>query len=183
MRSTQASFGRLLLVNAFACLLLTTACHRSDPDAPSRTADLPVGRAAAENGKRRVHDQYDLARDEQRGGHTLARHVARTDEELQERLRREPQVSAASTYTDRGTAERVVAATLTRNRARIDNWLDRLGDRPNLVLDYHSQVEPIGRSLRRGRHNAVPCTDALVVLRWDRRQSFYVLTTYPEERK
>lgn len=183
MRSQQANSGRLLLVKVFACLSLTAACHGADPSAPPRTADLPLERAAAAVGKRQVHDQYDLERDEQRGGHTLTRHVARTDGELQERLRRERQVSAASTYTDRETAERVVAATLTRNRVRIENWLDRQGDRPNLVLDYHGQGEPIGRSLRRGRRNAVPCTDALVVLRWDRRQSFYVLTTYPEERK
>src|SRR5260221_2538567 len=47
---------------------------------------------------------YDLGRDEQRGGHTLARHVARTNEELRERLERERNISAASTWTDRATA-------------------------------------------------------------------------------
>ena len=40
------------------------------------------------------------------GGHTLARHVDKTDAELAERLRLEPQLSAASTYTDRAVAER-----------------------------------------------------------------------------
>jgi hypothetical protein len=42
------------------------------------------------------------------GGHTLARHVGKTDAELIERLRREPQISSASTYTDRGAvADRI----------------------------------------------------------------------------
>ena len=123
---------------------------------------------------------YDLARDEARGGHTLARHVGRSDEDLRDRLRRE-HVSAASTYTDRVTAERVVAAALAGNRVRVDAWLGRDGGRPNLVLDYRGEGgAPIGRSLRRGERRAVPCTDALVVLRWDGGRAFYVLTTYPE---
>ena len=49
---------------------------------------------------------YDLQADERLGGHTLARHVGRTDQELHERLRRDPQISAASTYTDVMTARR-----------------------------------------------------------------------------
>jgi hypothetical protein len=51
----------------------------------------------------------DLAASELMGGHTLARHVGRTDGQLRERLRREPNIAAASTYSDRATAERVVA--------------------------------------------------------------------------
>ena len=31
--------------------------------------------------------RYDLVRDEERGGHTLKKHVGRTDEQLEERLR------------------------------------------------------------------------------------------------
>jgi hypothetical protein len=39
----------------------------------------------------------------------------------------------------------------------------------------------LGRSLSRGEHTAIPCTRALVVLKWDeRRDRFYVLTAYPE---
>ncbi len=49
----------------------------------------------------------DLSIDDARGGHTLKRHVGRTDAQLAERLARE-HVSAASTYPDRATAERVV---------------------------------------------------------------------------
>ena len=42
----------------------------------------------------------------------------------------------------------------------------------------------IGRSMARGRRDAVPCENALIVLRWDeRREAFYVLTSYPEVRR
>ena len=125
--------------------------------------------------------RYDLGRDERRGGHTLARHIGRTDEELRARLVRESNVSAVFTYTDLPTAERVVAQTLARNRERVRAWLDRSGSRPNLALDYRGpRTVPIGRSLRRGARSAVVCVDAVVVLRWDQRRAFYVLTSYPE---
>jgi hypothetical protein len=49
-------------------------------------------------------DRYDLTAAERLGGHTLARHVGRTDAQLRDRLRREKNVSAASTYDDREVA-------------------------------------------------------------------------------
>jgi hypothetical protein len=125
-------------------------------------------------------ESYDLGADEAKGGHTLARHVGRSDAQLLERLQRERHISAASTYTDRAVAERTVARTLARHAAQVSAWEQRTGNRPNLALDYRGAADEIlGRSIRRGRRDAVPCTNALVVLRWDGRGSF-VLTTYPE---
>ena len=80
-----------------------------------------------------VTQRYDLERDE----HTLGRHVEQSDADLSEDLRREPRISAASTYTDRDTAERVVALALAQHRTRIDQWLARQGPRPNLAMDHH----------------------------------------------
>ena len=56
--------------------------------------------------------EYDLERDESRGGHTLDKHVGRSDDELRERLAREPNISAASTWTNRKIAEEAVSETL-----------------------------------------------------------------------
>ena len=128
---------------------------------------------------------YDLDADEKLGGHTLERHVGRSDSDLADRLRREPQISAASTYTDAATAKRVVGAAIARSRGRIQEWAGRGGgSRPNLVLNY---TEPggaaIGRSLSRRSRNSVPASRALVVLRWlPREQRWIVLTSYPEAR-
>lgn len=117
------------------------------------------------------------------GGHTLARHVGKTDDELRGRLRREPDISSASTYADRATAEAVVGAALSLAPRSFDFWRRRAGRRPNFVLHFTAD-HVIGRSMARGRVEAAPCEDALVVLRWDdRRQAFYVLTSYPEERR
>jgi hypothetical protein len=123
----------------------------------------------------------DLASAERLGGHTLARHVGRTDDELRERLRREPSIAAASTYPDRQTAERVIAAALERFRRRIEAWSARSGSRPNLTLDFRGDPRtPVGRSLRRGDTRVRACPDAVVVLRWHASGRFYVLTSYPE---
>lgn len=127
---------------------------------------------------------YDLERDEALGGHTIERHVGKTDEELRARLRRETQISAASTYADLETARRVVGAAVAQSRARIEAWSSRTGSRPNLVVNY---AEPggrsIGRSIRRGARVSSTASRALVVLRWlPRERRWIVLTSYPESR-
>lgn len=123
----------------------------------------------------------DLARDEKRGGHTLSRHVGLTDAQLRERLRKDGRLSAASTWPDRATAERVVTAAIKRSTRRIAEWTAREGSRANLVIDWPGDGKVIGRSLKRGAKEPVPCTRALVVLRWDAEaEIYYVLTSYPE---
>ena len=102
---------------------------------------LPIASVTAQAPRR------DLAADERCGGHTMARHVGKTDRELADRLRRQPDISAASTYTDLRTAETVVGAALARERSRIETWSARRGSRPNLALRYTSSgPQPIGRS-------------------------------------
>ena len=130
----------------------------------------------AEAAKRR-----DLTRDEKRGGHTLSRHVGLTDADLRERLRRDQRISAASTYPDRPTAEQAVTLALLANRKRVDGWALREGSRANLVIDWPGDGRILGRSLRRGAKAPVPCTRALVILKWNTEtEIYYVLTSYPE---
>lgn len=128
---------------------------------------------------------YDLERDEALGGHTLARHVGRTDAQLADRLRREPQISAASTYDDALMAKTTIALAIQQSRSRIDAWAARRGPRPNLVLNYAQRGGgSIGRSLARGARAPQPCDRALVVLRWlEREKTWIVLTSYPEARR
>ena len=120
---------------------------------------------------------HDLSTDERAGGHTLRKHVGRTDDDLRARLARED-ISAASTYTDRVAAEFAVGKALLESQSRIESWMARAGH-PNLVLDYRGN-EPIGRTLHRGSSASQPCADAKIVLRWLSSSEYYVLTSYPE---
>jgi len=125
----------------------------------------------------------DLSQDEAASGHTLRKHVSRTDEQLRERLRHERNISAASTWNDRGSAEAAVGAALAQQSNRINRWLERQNGHPNLVLDYDGDAShPFGRSLARGEDQVEPCSHATIVLKWDD-PSYHVLTAYPECRE
>lgn len=161
----------------------------SPPAGERADADVPPGRrmGPARPGRGPLADlrgaavRYDLRADERRGGHTIERHVGLTDEQLRARLQRES-ISAASTYADLETAERVVGLTLRRHAARVDTWKAREGARPNLVLPFAAPNQPaVGRVLRRGAREPVDAHAAVVVLRW-REGDAFVLTSYPEER-
>lgn len=124
----------------------------------------------------------NLEQDERAHGHTLQRHVGRTDAQLIERLKEETDISGASTYTDRAVAEHCVGAALLKNEAKIKAWLQS-GDKQNLVVEFVGDDQhPIGRSIRRGKTQSSPCYNAKVVLRPDGRGSYYVLTSYPDPR-
>jgi Bacterial CdiA-CT RNAse A domain len=123
----------------------------------------------------------DLSQDEAAGGHTLRKHVGRTDDELRQRLRHERNIAAASSWTDRETAERAVGVAIEQNRDKIDHWLTRSGGHANLVIDYDGDAShPVGRTLNRDSGQAEPCSHATIVLKWSGPRDYYVLTSYPE---
>jgi len=121
----------------------------------------------------------DLRQDEAAGGHILRKHVGATEEQLRERLERERNITGASTYTDRSTAEHAVGAAIAQSQDQIQNWLNRTGRHPNLVLDYDSDV-PIGRTMNRGEVHSHVCAHALIVLKYSGPNDYYVLTSYPD---
>ena len=157
-------------------LAATSSCQSSQPEAGKAPTQDSAGVARTASGP-----THDLSQDEAAGGHTLEKHVGRSDDQLRTRLRRERRISAASTYTDRETAERVVGTVLQQEQSKINRWLAREGGHPNLVLDYDGDAShPIGRTLRRGDDQTSPCSHAVLVLKWTGPTDYYVLTTYPE---
>jgi len=122
----------------------------------------------------------DLSLDEAAGGHTLRKHVRRTDAELHERLQHEHDISAASTWNDRASAEAAVGAAIAQQKNKISRWLEH-EKHSNLVLDYDGDPShPFGRTLRRGEDRVQPCAQAVIVLKWDPPNTYHVLTAYPE---
>ena len=166
MSAVNRSHRRLLLPFAALLALILWVGLASRPQPPATTT---AGVAAAR----------DLSRDEAAGGHTLARHVARTDPELARRLADEPGISTASTFHDRRTAEEVVAAALARHRERIESW-SRNGN-GNLALDVAMSGAAIGRTMSRSG-SVRESRRARVVLRRSGR-SWFVLTAYPLEER
>jgi hypothetical protein len=125
--------------------------------------------------------QQDLTANEGRPplGHTIARHVGRTDADLRDRLEREPRISAASTFPDMATAQCVIDRTLSLadSRRRIDRWL--ADDERTLVLRWRGR-ETVGRIMGRdGRLRTA--TEATVVLRKVEGRPWVILTAYPDD--
>lgn len=166
------SFGKIAST-VVAIILLGVVAWLRNQAPPQSQRSVPDAERARTSGR------YDLGHDEELGGHTLHRHVGRTDEQLLERLAREPGISAASTYNDRAAAEKTVGDALAHEKSRIDAWLNRSDSHPNLALQFHG-LDAIGRSIRRGERDSQPCYDAAIILRWDGDRRFHVLTTYPE---
>jgi toxin YxiD len=150
------------------------ACHPTSSTSAATTEHSNRARAVSALAPAR-----DLSQDEAAGGHILRRHVGRTDEQLLERLDHERNISGASTYTDRATAERAVGAAIAQSQDRIQRWLNRKSGHPNLVLDYDAG-QPIGRTINRGESQSRPCSHALIVLKYDPPSGYHVLTSYPE---
>ena len=169
-------------VAAFIFIALSGCSRAGSTPSSQQNVPAPAAVAPAIEPRRSPSSApvHDLSADEAMGGHTLQRHVGRSDADLIERLRREPQISSASTYTDRETAERVIAAALQSDNRAFGAWRERNGQRPNFVLRYRAD-RVVGRSVARGHSSSVPCDRTVIVLRWDdRRQRYYVLTSYPE---
>jgi hypothetical protein len=168
---------RVKIATVFLAAAAMLACTRPPATQPGGPAPFAEpSRVGSQNNSPR----HDLSQDEAAGGHTLRKHVGRTDDELHERLNHERNISAASTWNDRASAEAAVGAAIAEQNSKISRWLTR--DRhPNLVLDYDGDpAHPFGRTLRRSADTVETCAHAVIVLKWSPPESYYVLTAYPE---
>ena len=141
--------------------------------ATARPPATRIAQAAANSAR------HDLQPDDESGGHTLSRHVGKSDDDLRSRLERESDISAASTFTDRAAAERSVAAALSKGKQQVTTW-ENGTSRQNLVLRV-TMPDVIGRSLRRGDSKVKSVKSAVVVLAKSG-GDWFVLTSYPEDR-
>ncbi|MGQ4649110.1 RNase A-like domain-containing protein [Lyngbya aestuarii] len=89
-----------------------------------------------------------LQQQEQAGGHTIERHVGKSDQELVERLKKEPKIGAASTYPNLTTASTHLEAALTANAPKLNQWASSAAVGQKQVVDYNAH-QVIGRVARR----------------------------------
>jgi hypothetical protein len=128
-------------------------------------------------------DAADAVHDTERSllelGHTLDKHVARSDEQLAEALARKLKPAAAvSSFADQATAERAVAEVLRGQRRGVEAWL--AGD----TMRYTAEVDlgrPVGRRLAKGAAAPVEVRGVRVTLIRDPSAplGFFVLTAFP----
>ncbi|MCU0545007.1 MAG: hypothetical protein MUE44_23005 [Oscillatoriaceae cyanobacterium Prado104] len=115
---------------------------------------------------------------EQAGGHTLERHVGKTETELAQRLATERQIAAASSFTNRSVAEAAIGEAISRNERDISSWLRSRENR--YAIDYDAK-KTVGITLRRRASKASPTSRLRLVLQRSSKlpPGYFILTAYP----
>ena len=121
-----------------------------------------------------------LATEEAADGHTIARHVARTEAQLRSRLIAEPGIPAASTFRTLADAERAVYEALQANRAAIQQWA-QAGGMGTKAFNYNAG-RVVGQGVVRATGNLQNMTNMVVVLRKivNAGKPYFLLTAYPK---
>ena len=119
-----------------------------------------------------------LLEQELKGGHTVDRHVAKSDAWLIDRLKREPKISAASSFPDRVTARQVIGLALTPDKTDLDDWATKAngGDVAEIRMAFE---QPIGRLVQRGTAAAIPAHGLRLFVMADGKGACHLLTAYP----
>ncbi|CCN36817.1 putative Rhs family protein [Vibrio nigripulchritudo SO65] len=95
-------------------------------------------------------------------GHTIRRHVGKTDEQLLQRFETEPDILGSSTYPDLETAQRAVGDVLSRNSDNVQDWLEN-SSKPRLTLNETLDYE-VGRVIPQGATASQPSNKSFVLL-------------------
>lgn len=126
--------------------------------------------------------QVDLQQHEEAGGHTIARHVAKDDNYLSERLSSSNRLNTVSTFSSYEVAQASVNAVLNMQRQDVADWWR--GDLARQA--FFARVPTHGRYLTRqmwtDRVEAqfVPDQAVVRVVLVRKGDGFYVLTAFPQ---
>ncbi len=125
-----------------------------------------------------------LQRQEQAGGHTIERHVGKSNRQLVRRYNDHPRIAGASTYPDLGTARRHVVAALRANRKTFNKWARGVDVGAQRAVTYGARKR-VGRGVHRptrrpaSRKDVRPFTRLIVVMKKTGRGRCLLLTSYP----
>ncbi|MCT7950481.1 hypothetical protein NG798_11830 [Ancylothrix sp. C2] len=121
-----------------------------------------------------------LTAHEAAGGHTLAKHVGKTEAELASRLATNPRLLIASSFRDRSTAEQAISEAINANQPLILSWLS--SSKTKLQLLPYIATFPVGVSQIRGSSGLIFVYQVEVILRRDSTLplGYYILTAYPQ---
>jgi hypothetical protein len=126
-----------------------------------------------------VSDRRNVGSHEVLGGHTLERHVGRSEAWLRQRLANDPDIGDfASSFRNEAIANRAQGRFVNRFKSDIDDWLKDGSNRP-LVAQF-DMGEPVGIVVERGKSGAVTTSKVTVVLVKDSSpQGWHFLTSFP----
>ncbi len=124
-----------------------------------------------------------LTLDELLGGHSIEKHVGKSENWLRKRLVDDSTLKIASSFRDYKVANRTISNAIKENSSRIEKWLE--GSETKLVFKTEMQ-ESIGIVLERGKGGSVGLKTAketnkaeVILVKDNTPQGWHVLTSYP----
>lgn len=123
-----------------------------------------------------------LQNQEQLGGHTIARHVGKSDQQLVNRLNNDDRIRSSSSYSDLKTASNSIQSALRNNRDHINVWANNAPVGEKKVIDFDAN-NTVGRVATRPAsiNNVSNSNHIRIVLKATAEDSCFVLTSYPTE--
>uniref|UniRef100_UPI000A6D1C61 hemagglutinin repeat-containing protein n=1 Tax=Gilliamella sp. Nev6-6 TaxID=3120252 RepID=UPI000A6D1C61 len=146
----------------------------------SKFTDKTAGAAGkvADDNYSRIVPGGSLSAHEAAGGHLIARHVGKTEQELLDRVST-GNVKTASSFTDRAIAESVTSKAIEANQSKIDAYLAG-NQKGYLEIEYKSS-SPIGISVSKGQTNVSKVSNARIIIARDSSMpnGYRIVTGYP----
>ena len=163
----------------------TAAVDDRKPPATAQKSETAATRPRASNREQAVSQAISWLQTQEGGshrGHTIARHVGKSNADLADRLARED-VNVASGFYDLETAAIAIVRTIRHepNDAKVRRWLGDDENRRRLALR-REFAKPIGRIVYRdgGRREGKTAIAVLTKRSTDGRASYRLLTAYVE---
>ena len=124
--------------------------------------------------------EHEAAAGSRVGGHTIAKHVAKTEAELRARLLAEANIPAASSFRSLEVAERVLFQGLRANQQAIESWARTAAPGARQGFSYVAR-EVVGDGVVRATGKLVQMREILIVLKMQQYNGklYYILTSFP----
>jgi hypothetical protein len=142
------------------------------------SAWLGAARLAAVRGGRIQLVEHEVQPGGRLGGHTIAKHVGRTEAQLRARLAAE-RIPAASTFTNLRTAEDAISKVLRLESAAIKAWAH--APNPSKLELTRDLGKAVGMGVVRTTGQLSKMTKVLIVLKYQayNGKPYYILTAFP----
>lgn len=121
------------------------------------------------------------------GGHTIERHIEKSDSYLRNRLN-SSSISAASTFYDDNQAGQLIYNSIySYNRSRVNSWLN--SSSTSYLVIYYTHSSTVGKVMTRNNYSTYNTNKYKVVLsksdcisydyNWDNDYDFTIISAYP----
>ena len=146
------------------------------------TLGIGAARLAAVRTGRIVLAEHEAMVGSRVGGHTILKHVGKTEAELRARLLAQRGMPVASTFKSLEVAEKTLYQAIRANAPAIEQWARYAAPGAKQAFYYTSRSGPVGQGVVRATNQFIELSRVRFVLKMEqyRGKLYYILTAFPE---